>query len=79
MNPNQVMLPAGVTVTASRETSQSNAAGAIVQGMIFTLTLASGATTSVFIPYVLMNNTAEIEQLFAQRVASIEAITNIGG
>jgi hypothetical protein len=72
------MLPPGVSIEASRETSQSTPGGAIMQGMIYTLTLPSGTTTSMFIPYALSNNTAEIEALFAQRVAQIEAIKSIG-
>jgi hypothetical protein len=73
-----IILPPGVSVAPGRETSQAGPTGAIIQGMLFTLTLANGAQTSIFIPYILMNNTAEIEALFAQRVAQINAVSNIG-
>jgi hypothetical protein len=74
-----VILPPGVTVSPGRETSQAGPTGAIIQGMIFTLTLPNGAQTSVFVPYILMNNTADIEALFAQRVAQINGVASLGG
>lgn len=74
-----VRLPAGVAISASRETSQTGLNGQIVQGMQFTLTLPSGASTSVFVPYNLMSNTALVQQMFLDRINAINAVTALGG
>jgi len=74
-----VMLPPGVTITASRETSQQGPSGNIVQGMVFSVSLPTGAQTTVFVPYAILNNTDEITQMIADRVAGITAITQLGG
>jgi hypothetical protein len=70
-----VNLPAGVTIQAGRETSQSNAQGQIVQGMIFPIMLPNGTTTTVFVPYNLLGNTEQVQALFEQRVNALMAIT----
>lgn len=75
---NAVLLPAGVTISPGRETVQSGPTGAGIQGMLFTLTLANGAQTSVFVPYAIMGQTAVVSEMFAQRVAAINGVTNIG-
>lgn len=74
-----VTLPPGVTISASRETSQAGPSGNVIQGMVFSLNLPSGAVTTVFVPYALMTNTDAVSQLFAERVAGINNITNLGG
>ena len=71
----EVTLPQGVTVVASRETTQTAANGQNVQGMVFTLKMQSGAEPSVFVPYSLMSDTATVAKLFADRVAAINAVT----
>ena len=76
---NVVNLPPGVTVEPGRETVQTGPTGQPVQGMLFTLVLPTGAQTSVFVPYALMGNTDIVGQMFAQRVAAINAVTNLGG
>jgi hypothetical protein len=70
-----LQLPAGVTLGAGRETSQSNAQGQVVQGVLFGLTLASGTVTSLFVPYSIMGNLAQVEQLFLTRINNLTAIT----
>lgn len=70
-----IVLPAGVTVGAARETSQTNVQGQVVQGMLFPITLPSGSTTSVFVPYSVLGNTAQVQGLIEQRVSAIMAIT----
>jgi hypothetical protein len=70
-----ITLPAGVTVGAGRETSQTTAGGQVVQGMVFPITTPAGSNTSVFIPYSQIHNTAEVEQLIAARAAAIIAIS----
>lgn len=79
-NANAVSLPPGVTISPGRETVQIMANNQNSQGMIFTLTLqnAGGAQTSVFVPYALMNNADAVSKLFADRVAAIENIANLG-
>ena len=69
-----VQLPAGVAVGPGRETSQTNAQGQIVQGMIFPVTLATGTMTSVFVPYTVISNIGAVQQLFNARIGSILAI-----
>jgi predicted aconitase with swiveling domain len=73
-SPAPIQLPQGVTVQPGRETSQTNAQGAIVQGMLFPITLPSGSTTSVFVPYSVISNTSYVEGLIQARVNAIMAI-----
>lgn len=72
-------LPPGVTVTPGRETVMAGPSGQNVQGMLFNLTLPGGASTSVFVPYAIMNYPSQVAQLFADRVAGIQAILSLGG
>ena len=76
---NAINLPPGVTISPGRETVQAGPAGQNIPGMVFTLTLMNGANTSVFVPYSIMSNTSVVAQMFAQRVADIEAVSKIGG
>jgi len=70
-----VDLPAGVKIGAGRETSQTNTQGQLIQGMAFPITTANGSTTTVFVPYTDLSNTAKAKQLIADRVSHIDAIT----
>lgn len=72
---NTVTLPPGVTIGPGRETSQTNQQGQIVQGMLFPVTLPNGTTTTVFVPYALLQNASQVQALFEQRVNSLLAIT----
>ena len=74
-----IVLPAGVAISPGRETVQTGPTGQAIQGMLFTLTLANGAQTSVFVPYSLMGQTDVVAQMFAERVAAINAVSNLGG
>ncbi len=76
---NSITLPAGVSISPGRETVQSGPNGQNVQGMLFTLTLPNSAQTNVFVPYVLMNYPSEVTKLFADRVAGINNVINLGG
>lgn len=69
-----IVLPPGVTVQPGRETSQTNTQGQVVQGMLFPITLPSGTTTTVFVPYGMISNTDYVQSLFEQRVNAILAI-----
>lgn len=71
----KVDLPAGVSIGPGIETSQLDAQGSVVQGMKFTLTTRNGSTSSIFIPYTEIHNTAKAKQLIDQRVAAITAIS----
>lgn len=73
-----VSLPPGVTIAPGRETTQVGPGNVPIQGMQFTLTLANGAQTSVFVPYSIMANVAQVQQMFADRVAAINAVTALG-
>lgn len=70
-----VDLPAGVTIGPGRETSQVNGQGAVQAGMVFPITLPNGSTTSVFIAYSDIHNTAQAAALIDKRVKAIMAIT----
>lgn len=72
--PGTVTLPPGVKVQPGRETSQTSPQGVIVQGMLFPITLPSGSTTTVFVPYSQIDDTAYVQRLFSERVAAIQAI-----
>lgn len=75
---NAVTLPPGVTILPGRETSQAGPTGSMVQGMLFTLKLPNGAETNVFVAYDLMRDPASVSAMFAQRVAAINAVANLG-
>jgi hypothetical protein len=80
MSSNTISLPPGVTISPARETVQQGPNGQNIQGYVFTLTLPdNGAQTSVFVPYTLMTQTDVVAQMFAQRVAAIQAVTNLAG
>lgn len=70
-----VNIPFGAAITAGRETSQVDGNGTVQQGMVFGIKLAGGTTTSVFVPYSQIHDTAAVESLIAQRVNAIQAIT----
>lgn len=70
-----VNLPFGAAITPGRETSQVDGNGTVQQGMVFGVKLADGTTTSVFVPYSQITNTAYVEGLIGQRVQAIQAIT----
>lgn len=74
-----IQLPPGVTIAARRETTQQGVNGSVQQGMVYTLQLGTGATTSVFIPYALLGNTAAVSQYFAQRIAQLNAVETLQG
>lgn len=76
--PAGITLPPGVAISAGRETTQIGANNQNVQGLVFTLTLPNTTVTSVFVPYSLMAYTDQVAQLFADRVAAIQAITALG-
>lgn len=71
----KINLPAGVTVGAGRETSETDAQGQVVQGLKFPITTANGTATSLFIPYSEIHDTAKVQAAFTKRVAAITAIT----
>jgi len=75
---NVVALPAGVKIDPGVETVANGANNQPVHGMKFILTLANGATTSVFVPYALMSQTDVVSKMFADRVAQITAVANLG-
>jgi hypothetical protein len=74
-----ITLPPGVTVGPGRETSQLNAANQLVQGMVFPISLATGSTSTVFIPYTLLDsNPAQVQALFEARINALTAIPGQG-
>jgi hypothetical protein len=73
-NPSTVVLPPGVTVGAGRETTQANPQGLIVQGMTYPVTLPSGTTTSVFVPYADVENIPKVQAIFDGRINALSAI-----
>ena len=75
MAPAGVVLPIGVSVVGAKETTQPNLAGQLTQGMSFTFQLPTGATTTLFVPYSLLTDTAWVTQQVASRVQAIQAVT----
>lgn len=71
----KINLPTGVTLGAGRETSETNAQGTVVQGIKFPITTAAGTTTSVFIPYSEIHETAKVQAAIDRRVTAITAIS----
>lgn len=70
----KITYPPGASAGAARETSQTTPQGAVVQGMLFPVTLASGTVTNVFVPYSILNSPATVQALFDQRLGAIMAI-----
>lgn len=70
-----VNLPAGWTIPTWRETSSTNAAGQIVQGIAFTLSSPTQQTSTVFVPNTLLDAPQAIQAAFVQRINAITAIT----
>lgn len=68
-------LPAGASIGAGRETSQVNASGQVVQGMVFPLTTPAGSNTSVFIPYSEIHSETEVEGLIKRRYDNVARIS----
>lgn len=79
VNPadNSLTLPAGVTIAATRETSQQGANGMVEQGLKYTLRLPNGTNTSVFIPYSVLPNTAAVAASLNERIEQVQAINNL--
>lgn len=76
---NQLNLPTGWTVSVGRESVQTNAQGQNLQGLNYTLSnAATGASTTVFIPYNLMNDVSAVSQIFAARIAAIQGVVGLG-
>lgn len=75
---NTVTLPPGVAISPGRETTIVGANNQNIPGMNFTLTLPNTASTTVFVPYATMSYPDQVAQLFADRVAGINAITALG-
>ena len=73
-----ITLPAGVSVGPGRETSQLNAQGQVVQGMLFPVSLPGGSTTSVFVPYSVLPNAAQVAALFTNRITALLSIPGQG-
>jgi hypothetical protein len=77
-DPTSVTLPPGVAISPGRETTQIGANNQNVQGLVFTLTLPNTTQTSVFVPYAVMAYPDQVAQMFADRVAQIQAISALG-
>lgn len=75
--PGAIQLPPGVTLAASRETSQVAANGQIEQGIAFTLRLPAGTNTTIFVPYSLLGQTGAIASAFNERIEQLQAIQNL--
>lgn len=73
-NGQALTLPPGWTIGPGRETGQTQPSGQIVQGVVYGLTSPSGTTTSVFVPYSMISNIAQVQGLFDARTSAIAAI-----
>jgi len=78
MSGGVVTLPPGVGISPGRETSAIGVNNTAVPGMNFVLTLPNQATTTVFIPYAIMTDTAQVTQMFADRVNAVNGVTALG-
>lgn len=67
-------LPAGVTLGPFRETSQTNAQGQVIQGVLFPVSFPNGSQTTVFVPYSLITNQQQVQTLFDERINGLLAI-----
>lgn len=67
-------LPPGWTIGPGRETGQTNPSGQVIQGIVYGLTSPSGTTSSVFVPYSMIQNINQVQGLFDARTSAIAAI-----
>lgn len=76
---NQITLPPGWAVSAGRENVQTNSSGQNVQGLNFTLSnAATGVSSTVFVPYSLMQQTSAVAQIFTSRIQAISGVIGLG-
>lgn len=67
-----ITLPPGVSAGPIRQTSQTNTAGQVVQGVVMPLTLPAGGTTTIFIPNsVLAQGAAQIQATIDTQLAPL--------
>lgn len=71
----KIDLPAGVTVGAGREASETDEQGQVVQGVKFPIKTKNGTATTIFIPYSELHDTAKVQALISQRVNAVMAIS----
>jgi hypothetical protein len=74
-SPTTITFPPGVTVAPGREVTRAAPQGEVEQGMMFVVTLASGAVTTVFVPYSRLQDSDYVRGLVLERVDAITAIT----
>jgi hypothetical protein len=70
----KVSLPPGVKIGAGRETSTTNQQNQVIQGMSFPITTPNGSTSTVFLSYADLHDTAKASQIIAARAQAIQAI-----
>lgn len=72
-----VPLPPGWGVEVGRESS-AVVNGQTLSGLTFNLNYPlQNITTSVFVPYSVMNNVAAVSQLFAQRIQAVQGVQGL--
>jgi hypothetical protein len=69
-----VVLPAGWTIPTYRETSSTDPAGRVVQGIAFTLQSPTGQPNTVFVPNTLLGAPQAVQAAFTQKIQQITAI-----
>lgn len=68
-------LPPGWMAGPARETSTTNQAGQVVQGVQIPLTSPNQSTTTVFIPYtVLAQGAAAVQAVLDARIAALNTL-----
>lgn len=70
------MLPPGVVILATRETSQPAPNGQMWTGLAITFTTPSGSNSTVFVPYAQLTP-AVVAAAITERAAKIEAVHNL--
>jgi hypothetical protein len=71
----QVTLPPGWSAGPARETTSTNAAGQITQGVQVPISSATGTTATVFIPNLaLEQGPAAVQPIFNQKIAALQAL-----
>jgi hypothetical protein len=71
----QVVLPAGWSAGPPRETTQANVAGQIVQGVQVPISSSAGASATVFIPNLaLEQGVSAVQPIFDAKIAALTAL-----
>lgn len=70
----QIVLPPGVTIQPGRQTTQPNLSGNVIQGTQYTIILANGTSSTVFVPDSALGDLAAVQKIFTDKIDALNVI-----